>query len=221
MNNAELFIYNNLNFEYEDIYRKNYYLLSDYQHAKLNKYKLLNDKKRSLIGYLLLHKGLLDLNFSKFPLKSIRYNRYNCPFLAENIGFNISHSGNYVICIIGENNIFGIDIEEKLFNIDFPLLLNEICTPLEMEEIINCDDIQEAFFKIWVAKEATTKAEGQGLNIPLKEILVSNHTCNYKSNIWHLQYFDICEQYSSCLVSFYKINQVNLHYINLVDSILE
>lgn len=83
---------------------------------QLLSYKFECDFLASLAGDLLLDYGLKELyGITQRPLMS--YEKYGKPyFLNSKINFNISHSGNYTICAIG-NSPIGIDIQEMdIFN---------------------------------------------------------------------------------------------------------
>jgi 4'-phosphopantetheinyl transferase len=123
---------------------------------KIDKLRNNDDKTRSIIGEILLHK-LLGNNIDYY------INKYGKPYLKNNnIFFNISHSFNYVITIISENEI-GIDIEKiRLTPIN---TINQFATEKEKEYILSTkDNIEERIFKIYTLKEAYFKMLGTNLN---------------------------------------------------------
>lgn len=81
--------------------------------------------------------------------------------------FNISHSGDHVLCAIHAGEI-GVDIErirpvpQKVFK--------NVCTPAEQQYIGN-DPIR--FAEIWTRKEAYAKLDGRGLAYGLQNIEVA------------------------------------------------
>ena len=104
----------------------------------------------------------------------ISYNLYGKPYVSLNEGyvnkklticFNIAHSGDYVIIVIGQHYELGVDLERvrptKL--VDNPKLL---FSPEEKWLIMNCSgDKLVNFFKMWTKKESYIKALGTGMNL--------------------------------------------------------
>lgn len=111
--------------------------------------------KRHLLGYSMLNKVLQEKKIDG----KIQYNRYGKP-LINGIDFNISHSGNYVVLVIGNSEI-GIDIEyKKERNIE---LIEKFFTEQEQQFIKSANDPLLAFYQVWTLKEAYLKAVGKGL----------------------------------------------------------
>jgi 4'-phosphopantetheinyl transferase len=82
------------------------------------------DKHSHLLGKLLLNEGFKNYGYENL-LAELKYSHYGRPYLNEFIDFNISHSGNYVICAITNDSQLqlGIDIE-KIEKINFPEFVN-------------------------------------------------------------------------------------------------
>ncbi len=151
---------------------------------KLGKYVRWQDAHASLFGKLLLKRGLQDFGLS-LSLEDLEYTVYNRPCFKNGIDFNISHSGQYVVCALSDSNIVGVDIEEiKPIDIrDFKNSWQE----RELEAIQNSSDQQREFYKYWTRKEAVIKADGGGLNLPLREIDVTNNFVLVRNKRWFLQ----------------------------------
>ena len=75
------------------------------------------------------------------------------------IFFNISHSSNYAVCIVGDRPV-GIDIEEIR---EGRQNLARRFFDKDETEWIEEGDSDERFFRIWTLKEAYGKATGQGV----------------------------------------------------------
>ncbi len=96
------------------------------------------------------------------------------PFLSEypDIQINLSHSGCYAACAIGEKPV-GIDVEcwksrkaqERIVK-KFHLLEQKAYEAAEEGER------NRRFHELWVAKESFLKAEGTGLGIPLDSFYI-------------------------------------------------
>ncbi|SFO73824.1 4'-phosphopantetheinyl transferase [Chitinophaga sp. YR627] len=157
-----------------------------------------HDAQASLLGRMLLLYALRQLGYGHLSLNDIKFSSYQRPFFENtNLDFNISHSGDYVICAIAEHNRIGIDIEavKPVCLEDFESMFSE----KELEEIYRYPGLeQDAFYNLWTQKEALVKAEGSGLNFPVKDILVQNGCANLAGHTWHL--------YDLVLMDGYKVH---------------
>ena len=104
--------------------------------------------------------SLIEANNPYFDYE-IAYNSQGKPYFLSNreIFFNISHSSNYVACVIGDRPV-GIDIEKARKGRQN--LAKRFFDISEAEWIKECDSDQR-FFRIWTLKEAYGKATGQGV----------------------------------------------------------
>lgn len=118
------------------------------------------DKQRSLLAGILLNFGLEKDRFAK------------------QIFYSISHSGNYVICVLANRRV-GVDIENKfrsVFSESKEEQLNKIAKKcLTMGEEIrfySCDGEEkvELMMKLWTRKESYSKAVGKGLALDFSTI---------------------------------------------------
>jgi len=129
---------------------------------KIDKFRNDETKIKSIIGEILLCELLTKNNIY---YNNIEYyiNDYGKPYLKNiNLFFNISHSFDYVISIISNNEI-GIDIEKIRKT---PLnIINQFATEKEKEYILSTStNIEERIFKIYTLKEAYFKMLGANLN---------------------------------------------------------
>lgn len=98
------------------------------------------------------------------------------PFLDSNkYYFNISHSGEYVIFAVSDDEI-GIDIQ-KMDEINLKIS-ERFFSPYE-DKFIKEYNSFERFYIIWTIKEAYIKYIGQGLNKTLNSFTVLHHNDNY------------------------------------------
>ncbi len=174
-----------LSFDIRDLseseYEKWYALMATEKKAKIDRFRFDDDKKRSITGEMLI-KSYIRQKYGT-PAKDIiistteRGKPYteNC-----NIHFNISHSGDMVVCAVSDNPI-GVDIEKikpvdlkiakKVFNNDELLYLFGTTPPYTFEKT---DDIEilRRFFTLWTTKEAYVKFTGTGISENLKELSI-------------------------------------------------
>lgn len=177
----------------QEIHELSFFISSE-KRQKIRRLINKEDKIRSLIGDLLIRTVLIDeLNIPNHNL-IFDINLYGKPFLINypNINFNLSHSGDYVVCAF-DCECIGIDIEE-IKNIDFIEIAKNFFTSKEYYFILNQKDhLQlETFYEIWTSKESYIKCRGQGLSISLNSFDVDRyHNKEFKifDNIEYNEYF--------------------------------
>lgn len=102
------------------------------------------------------------------------------PFLENpptGLRFNLSHSGEIVVCAVAWEREVGIDVERIKPDIDHAALARRFFSPLENEQLSSLPPAWQpaAFFAAWTRKEALVKAWGVGLSLPLHRFDVSVH----------------------------------------------
>lgn len=171
------------------------------------KFKKWEDRERSLFSKLLLIKGLNIMGQNSYLIDQLKYTRYKRPYFDNNIDFNISHSGEYIICGISFNHKIGIDIEE-VREIPIGDFENEFSLK-EMEAILNSKKSLRSFYTLWTQKESFLKAIGTGLHVPLNKIGIKNEKIEWDNKNWYLSELKLHDRYISYLcVDFFhpKIN---------------
>ncbi len=182
----------------KSLFNKYLKLIPNELKEKNSRYMRWQDQHSHLFGKLLLLEGLKKYNYSEDVLYRLHYNEYSRPYLTGNIDFNISHSGQFVVCAIGKSVRLGIDIEE-IKNISFDDF-EKVMTNEQWELIKIADDPLKMFFKFWTIKESVIKADSRGLSIPLLDIKVIDNKVSYENNTWYLQDLSsIHEKYCACL----------------------
>lgn len=179
----------------------NHYLqeLPKYMQTRILKYKKWQDAQSSLLGKILLQKGLQHLRLDKYSLKNLKLDDYQKPYLDEYISFNISHTDNYVICALSVKGMIGIDIEKiKAIKLDD---FRQCFSEREWRDIMQEDDSYKAFYKYWTKKEAFVKAVGKGLHISLEKIDVVDNKIIWDNKMWFLNEIKIDNEYVIHLAS--------------------
>lgn len=170
-NNTTTLYISNIEALYDNVlFDRAYDIVSQDRKNKVDSYRYHKDKCLSLGAELLLRKALRDRGIDNEKLE-FAYTNYGKPYLPEHffIHYNISHSGNYVICAISDEEV-GCDIELiKDINLDIAKMFftkneNEKIQALRTEKE-KCD----LFYRYWVLKESFIKLIGKGLNKPLNE----------------------------------------------------
>ncbi len=168
---------------------------------KISRYRRWEDAQLSLLGRVLLVKGMEQMN-SSFEESDLKYTQYNKPYFSCNdISFNISHSGKVVVCALTNLGDIGIDIEkiEPIIALDFKSHM----TQNEWECINKSKDSNNSFFNYWTKKESVIKTHGKGLSIPLKSFEVKNDKTTIDSENFFLKEIMVEEGYS-CYVALKK-----------------
>src|SRR5882762_9985635 len=78
---------------------------------KVKKYKFWQDAYGCLFGKHLLKIALREARLPH-DLSLLEYTSFGKPYLKDSPDFNISHSGNRVVCVVSQNGKVGIDLEE-------------------------------------------------------------------------------------------------------------
>lgn len=97
----------------------------------------------------------------------IAYGEFGKPYLPDypNVYFNLSHSGQYVVCAVSDRPV-GIDIQViRPYYLD---VVRRVYNPRELEQIKNSADPASEFTKLWTKKEAYLKMLGCGLITDIK-----------------------------------------------------
>jgi len=171
---------------------------------KVLKFRRWQDSYASLFGKLLLEAGLLNCGFSSFTFNDLQYTSFNRPFIEDNIDFNLSHSGAFVVCALSNEGKVGIDIEEvKSINLEH---LEGQFTANEWLNITDAIDPYREFYSCWTKKEAILKASGEGLNMPLTQLQLLDGYGVLNNNKWYIKEYYVANNYSVHLASETIIN---------------
>jgi len=144
--------------------------VSEKRKLQIEKLFFHKDKTRCLFSELLLKYALFNSFDIRLSEKDIVYSDFGKPYLnSQPYKFNISHSGDWVVCSVGNSKI-GVDIEE-IKNID----IKTVCfnfSEAEREYIECSDSKNEDFYKLWTLKESYLKYLGVGLNRSLSSFSI-------------------------------------------------
>ena len=195
-------------------------IISYENQIKVDKFKFKKDKIRTLFGELLLRYVLKVHYHFDHEIKILR-DEYQKPHLEKNpFYFNISHSGQYVVCAIDDQEV-GVDIEE-VTNIDM-IIAKQFFDINEYEYLMQLNDQplkqKEAFFKIWTVKESYVKLLKKGLQIPLNSFrvdLYQNKIINQNNIYFKIYEFDNHQ----CSICTYQQNFDQIKF-QTIDQIIE
>lgn len=181
---------NNLSFvEYE----KWFTLITDEKKERINKMRFEDDKKRSVVGEMLIKKAVSHITGVSSEEISLRTTSNGKPYIEDSdIHFNISHCQDWVVCAI-HNKPIGVDIE-KIRPINLKIAKrfftaeeqNYVFSRIPKEEDFDKtadSDMLKRFFEVWTGKEAYLKYKGTGITDSLNTLSVNEN--NLKT-----EYFD-------------------------------
>ncbi len=158
----------------EKEYEYYYSMMSEDKKLRVDGFRFENDKKRTVAGEMLARKAIAD--FCCVDVQSIVFEKTESgkPYAKGiDVEFNISHSGDYVVCAVSSKPI-GIDIE-KIRPINLAVA-KKVCSEKELLYIFShkpCDtdflytedeEVLTRFFELWTKKEAYAKCSGKGLS---------------------------------------------------------
>lgn len=155
-----------------DLYRLAYNNASPERRQKVDSYRFDKDRRLCLGAEMLLQYGLRQANV-EYDQVRIKAGPYGKPSF-ENIPlyYNISHSGDWVMCAISDNEI-GCDIE-KIQSADLHIAERFFC-PEEYHHIAEQKSELERnllFYRYWTLKESFMKATGLGMKLPFNDFRI-------------------------------------------------
>lgn len=179
-----------------------------------------DDQHRSLFGKLLLLFALQQRSLPQSVLKVIQYNSYQRPYISENLDFNISHSGGMVVCAIAEGGMrTGVDVEEEK-NVDWKDYAF-IWRGDEQAYFSSASGSEQItrFYQYWTQKEAVMKADGRGLNLPVKQIYLNNRTqtASVEGKCWYVRPLRLAAGYQAHVATDQMPGPLTIEQIKLTD----
>jgi 4'-phosphopantetheinyl transferase len=137
---------------------------------RLASFRRWEDAHLSLVGKLLLLQALRNLSITGLALNDLVYNKHQRPHFESKVDFNISHSGNYVVCAVSPYSRVGIDLEQCNTKVPVDDLLRYFA-PAERMMVQSSDDPVTSFYRLWTRKEAALKAYGTGITNALNQVI--------------------------------------------------
>ena len=144
----------------DEAYRSHLETLPRWRREYALKYKLLEERKKSVLAYILLCKAAKE-SFGLSEIPEFSYNEYGKPYFPDkSFFFSISHSKTSVAVAVSQNEI-GVDIQNIVpFN-------KKISERMGFEIFAAKEELRdEAFSRLWAEYEAISKFEGTGIRLP-------------------------------------------------------
>ena len=156
----------------DEAYENHLSSLPTWRKEKALQYKKLDDRKRSVLAFVLLRHALRE-EYGITEIPEFVYNEFGKPSLPNlPIHFSLSHCKDAVACAVSDHNI-GIDVETIVpYN---PDVARRVCTAAELEMLEHSENKETDFIKLWTVKEAISKYEGMGLSLPFVNIEIGDY----------------------------------------------
>lgn len=139
-------------------------LVSEKKKERILRFHMFEDAQRSLLGDILARYAICKRLGVKNKDLSFGENEYGKPVLIAplRIHYNISHSGDWVVCAVDDNPV-GIDVE-VIKPIDFKIAERFFSRDEYLALMSQPEEIRlKYFYIVWTLKESYIKAEGKGL----------------------------------------------------------
>lgn len=134
---------------------------------RVRKFTRESARNRFLAGRWLIRHVLSQFSDDSIvPLRIDQHGKPYCP-LTKTPKFNLSHSGDWVVAVFSKHLDVGVDVELTDRRVDMLSIADRFFSPKEQQEVLLHG--REAFFQIWIRKEAWLKASGVGLSVNLCE----------------------------------------------------
>lgn len=162
-----IYIFDRLAQYTNEAYDKHLSSIPAWRREKALQYKNLDDRKRSVLAFVLLQHALRE-EYGITEVPEFVYNEFGKPSLPNMpIHFSLSHCKDAVACAVADHNI-GIDVESIVpYN---PDVARRVCTVAELETLEQSENIDADFIKLWTMKEAISKYEGTGMSFSFSEM---------------------------------------------------
>jgi 4'-phosphopantetheinyl transferase len=155
-------------------------LLSTDEAARAARFHFPHDRERFTASRALL-RTILAAYLATDPKRlNFSYSKKEKPFLgrenpANDVRFNVSHSGGIALLAFTRQHEIGVDVEKVRRDFDVEAIARRFFSPHEQEQLAAIPNEQkfEAFFRCWTRKESYIKATGEGLSLPLRQFDVS------------------------------------------------
>jgi 4'-phosphopantetheinyl transferase len=180
--------------------------------AKVMRYQRWQDRQAAVFGKLLVMEGLKAYGYTANALSRICLDAYGRPRIDDLVDFNLSQSGEYVVCAVSQGVRVGIDIEKrKAF--DFSDLAT-CFSGREMKGLITSENRTAAFYDLWTMKESVLKADGRGLSVPMSQLVINNGHVRLNGVTWFLKELDFGLDYSCHLAIDHEVSTIQMKKVD-------
>lgn len=196
MNSIKVYVGNTSSLEDTALFEKLCKTVTSQRLEKINRISRPEDKRLSLGAELLLKKALSDMGVEIFDIDYIKNSK---PFIKgeENLFFNLSHSGERVMCAVSSLEV-GCDVEKiKPVNLKIAKRFFFENEYKAIAELSTGNEQQDMFFRLWTLKESFMKVTGLGMKLPLDSFNIDisedgiSVSQNVDKNIYYFNEYDL------------------------------
>jgi 4'-phosphopantetheinyl transferase len=171
-------------------------LLSASERVRAGRLRRPQDRERSLEAHCAIRR-IIALQLGVDP-RHLEFDTTTVgkPFLtrpAQNLQFNLSHSGRHGLIAVAEDRSVGVDIEVRRPVSDLLGVVHQIATPHDAKLLkqLSTSQVHSNFLDLWTRKEAVLKALGRGFLIDPREVEVGigpgRSYVNFDERIWTVE----------------------------------
>lgn len=184
----------------EAAYRAAFVRLPDWRRRKVESFRFLADRRRSVAAWLLLRRMLGERGIDADAL-SVSENAFGKPQFSSraDVHFSLSHSGDRVMAAVADSPV-GCDVEKIGPIVDG--MAEKCLSPEELQAfdaIPNGPERERFFFWLWVRKESHSKSRGLGLALDFPSFSVLGEKASQTG--WFKDY-DFGDGYLGCVSLF-------------------
>jgi phosphopantetheinyl transferase len=106
------------------------------------------------------------------------------PWVAGGPHFNLSHSGELALIALCADAAVGVDLERVHALRNPGGLARRMCSERELAWVADSGDLNHAVLRLWVRKEAVSKAEGGGIATALSGLDVLDPVVSARGATW-------------------------------------
>ena len=170
---VEVWCANIKDFTFDDFFYRHEYMLGMDELDRIGNFLLEKDRFVCLVSRVLLRLVLSWYSPCTCPSTwQFSKNKYGKPYLNcdqfPGLEFNLTHSGDIVLCAFTRSGAVGIDIETAGLMKNVDAVVNRFFAAEEKDFFKTLADFEknEFFFRLWTIKESYVKAIGAGMQIP-------------------------------------------------------
>lgn len=162
---------------------------------RLARFHRKEDRYRGILGKWLLSRHLQEAGLPSSWIERLAIGPSERPFL-EGVGgvdFNVSHSGDVVVCAFAIGGRVGVDVE-AIRPIDSSGIWRLLPTAL-WQEAEHAQHPEEGFFRCWTRFESAVKAEGCGLAASLSDLTFEQRSASFAGRRWFFHEIHVAADY--------------------------
>ncbi|HEY1413779.1 MAG TPA: 4'-phosphopantetheinyl transferase superfamily protein [Rhodopila sp.] len=147
--------------------------LDDAERARAARFVFDRDRQTYAAAHALLRHAL-DQQAGPRPWRFVTgaYGKPRLEPACEDIRFSLSHTDGMVAVVLAQGQDIGVDVEAADRDPDEAALASLALAPEEVADLDGFADRRDRLLQLWVAKEALAKAIGEGLSLPLQQVVL-------------------------------------------------